>query len=1024
MYGRDSPQLPWDSPRRRTAAGGLAGGEIEQTRRFSTGFNYAGMDGSSTSSGSGGFTNVPPAGGGGHSRGASHGGYSSGTSGAGTGNNGGGERTDRDKVNQIIQAFFMKASMIIIQTRVQTKPLISRNGLKKVNKWFNIELDETEAFRGELDLWRYGDSFEPRPPPLIIETYLDTRDLTANQSLVILDTEGKKWNVDEATDAAAARAGLNAEPRRSVRGGPARHEVILERWTVELGASFNVALSPELPVVYKKGIVMFRALYTYAGLMPTWKFRRRLSKSKLNPSALKVNCRVINGNEYPRPPKDFDLLYVPLCQGESSVVETYQIGRVDSPAGSIKVGVSYRQNCEFRVDDSEALLSSQFLNLDEHFFRPPPSVLRNSSQPSGREMNSLPSAGTNQPPRSEFNQTYGSLSSFHQQGANPIGASPLSALRSAAEMADRASPAGSPIERPTTGLRSMHGSKASLRSTEGVGIQRRSSVSFMQPFKSPSLSASPANSDQVASSPRTSLNRISTPVATLHRQRPSLGTMPPSSNKMPPPSFEQASAQNAFSVSNTGSSPLSAQPMTRITSSFGSRRPRIASGASRTDDDNNSSGKASYSSSAAPGSGLYPETGANSNEDLQIRDFMNLLASGQNQTLKSFGGSSGEASSKRTGNALSKYQKMRDSHMNMADSISSSLLLQPSSTSPSTSSRHSSNVPAMIPSTAFSSSSSPGKPISPHTPHTPAVPSRLSAGLTAQNAPRHEDHRSHSGRVSVSSGGDRSERSPRSGTSSGSRMPTAATTSPLDIPSPPRPFGPRRSNSMSQQQQQHLDGDSLDFDPLVPYGPEMRQSASLGSIDTAPLSMSRLLDLQNASATNLPGTSESEPETREDNDGDDTLAFGPMRAPQTEGDVPRFPQRYTTSHRGTPYSGSGSPGHSSRGRFPSRGRGGSTPPTTGSTSSLELRAGGSSTEGRTRPSGGRTFSYTKPGIYGEEDDLLFTMSDMSVAQQSRRSLDQERGGRDGSTGSSARRRGSRGGGAGSIGESSRGAGWN
>ncbi|PWW80746.1 hypothetical protein C7212DRAFT_17239, partial [Tuber magnatum] len=121
----------------------------------------------------------------------------------------------------------------------------------------------------------------------------------------------------------------------------------------------------ELPVVYKKGIVMFRALYTYAGLMPTWKFRRRLLKSKLNLGALKVNCRVINGNDYSHPPKDFDLLYVPLCQGEGDVVGTYQIEKVDSPAGSIKVSVSYRRNCEFRVDDSEALLSSQFLNLDE-----------------------------------------------------------------------------------------------------------------------------------------------------------------------------------------------------------------------------------------------------------------------------------------------------------------------------------------------------------------------------------------------------------------------------------------------------------------------------------------------------------------------------------------------------------------------------------------------------------------------------------------------------------------------------------
>ncbi|PWW80747.1 hypothetical protein C7212DRAFT_361270 [Tuber magnatum] len=635
-------------------------------------------------------------------------------------------------------------------------------------------------------------------------------------------------------------------------------------------------------------------------------------------------------------------------------------------------------------------------------------------------MNSLPSAGMNQPLRSEFNQTYGSLSSFHQQGANPIGASPLSALRSVIEMADRTSPTGSPIERPTTGLRSMHGSKASLRSVDGGGAQRRSSVSFMQPFKSPSLSASPANSDQVASSPRTSLNRMSAPVPPLHRQRPSLGTVPLSSNKMPPPSFEQTPAQHAIPISNTGSSPLAAQPMTRIASSFGSRRPRIASGASRADDDNNSSGKASYSSSAAPGSGLYAETGANSNEDLQIRDFMMFLANGQNQTLKSFGSSLGEAPSKRTGNALSKYQKMRDSHMNMADSISSSLLLQPSSTSPSTSSRHLSNVPAMIPSTEFSSSSSPGKPISPHTPHTPAVPSRLGAGLTAQHAPRHDSHRSHPGRVS-SDGGDRPECAPSSGMSSGSRMATAATTSPLDIPSSPRPFGPRRSNSMSQQQQR-LDCDSLDFDPLVPYGPEMRQSASLGSIHTAPLSMSRLLDLQNASATNLPGTSESEPGTREDNGGEDAPAFAPIRAPQTEGDVPR--SWHATSRRGTTYSGPGSPGHSSRGRYPSRGRGSSTPPTTGSTSSLDQKAGGSSTEGRTRPSGGRVAGHTRSGIYGEEDDLLlFAMSDMSGAQQSRRSLDQERGGRDGSTGSSARRRGSRGGGAGSMGESSRRAGW-
>jgi autophagy-related protein 13 len=108
---------------------------------------------------------------------------------------------------------------------------------------FNIELDETDAFRPDLNLWRNTDSFDPKPPPLIIETYLDTRGLSPDQSLVILDENGKRWNVDEATDAAAARAGLNAEPRRGVRGNMVRHEVILERWVVELRYFFPAAFA-------------------------------------------------------------------------------------------------------------------------------------------------------------------------------------------------------------------------------------------------------------------------------------------------------------------------------------------------------------------------------------------------------------------------------------------------------------------------------------------------------------------------------------------------------------------------------------------------------------------------------------------------------------------------------------------------------------------------------------------------------------------------------------------------------------
>lgn len=769
-------------------------------------------------------------------------------------------------------------------------------------------------------------------------------------------------------------------------------------------------------MVYKKSIILFRALYTYVGLMPTWKFRRRLSKVKLNTSALKVNCRIINGNAYGRAPKEWDLLQVPLHEGDEEVIDTFSFGKVESPAGHFNISVAFRTNCEFRVDDSEALLSSHFINLDEHYFRPSLHQ-RALLQPlgyvsAGKEMNSLPSVGIHPPARPEYNQTYGSLSSFHHQGAVPSGASPLSALRNAAEMADRASLNGSPIERPPTGLRSIQGSRSSLRSFEGTGVQRRSSVSFMQPFKSPSLSASPANSEQVASSPRTSLSRIMTPVAPSHRQRPNLGTMSPTFRTSSGP-LEGILNQNTVAISSlSGSSPLAqAQPIMRIASSFGQRRPRIASGASRTDDDNTSSGKASYTSSAAPGSGLYVEAGVNStmDEDIQIRDFMSMLADGQKQTLKSFQptGTAGEGSSKRAGNALSKFQKMRDSQTALVDSMSSSLLLQPSLSSPSTSSRHLSNVPGMVPSTTFSSSSPPGKPISPHTPHTPAVPSRLSSGLTAQYEQRRH-HPPQPPQMNQPSNGGRATGEGRPG--SGQQMTTASKTSPLDIPNSPRPFGPRRSNSMSQQPE---DGAaSLDFDPTVVYGPNQRQSASLGSVNMVPLSLSRLLDLQNASGTAMPGREGSEGDLHRDNDGDESLAFGPPRPPSmnsVEEDGPRFQQRYM--------------GQPSRGRFGARGRGG-TPPT-GSTSSLVggLVNIGAAPDRPDRPSliGRRTPSYTRPGVFTEDEELLFAMSDMTVAQQSRRSMEQERGRGDGSASSTGRRR-SRGG-PGTSGEIGRG-GWN
>lgn len=760
---------------------------------------------------------------------------------------------------------------------------------------------------------------------------------------------------------------------------------------------YDLAQTPELPVVYKKSIILFRTLYSYLALMPSWKFRRRLSKLKLHSSALKIGCRVQSGDDFAKSGRRWDGLQVPLLHGDEKATEEFEFGKVESPAGSFSISVEYRSNCDFRVDDSESLLSSHFINLDEHYFHPP-SRQRPISQPStfaGRatEPGSLPLSAL--PQRPDYaGATYGSLSSFHQAGGL-TGASPISTLRAAATEMNRSS-SNSSLDHPPSRLQSIQGSKSSLRGSSDIPMSRRGSISF-QPFKSPSLSASPANPDGFVGS----MGRAGTPSSQPRPSRMGNAGVSPSSHRSSNSTVTPTGEATQSPIPITSSSPKP-QPMTRIASSFGSRRPRVSSGASLTREDDNSSGQASYTSSmAAPGSGVYAAAGTSSyEEDLQIRDFMSMLADGQRTSLKSFGGggaSSGESSIRNTGNPLSKFQRMKDSQSALADSMSSSLLLQPSS-STSNSSRNLSGVPGMVTSTTFSSSSSPGKPLSPHTPHTPAIPSRLSEGLTAQyttdrqrhSRPTASDNRRYSQPGRVAEG--------------------TATTSPLDIPLSPRFIGPRRANSNSQQQHEEAieSGESGDFEPVTSFNNRLQSSGD------APLSRSRLQDLHNASQSALPGREAAEAGSRQDDDEDDDgLAFrrvGPPPIDTAEEEPPRLASRF---HRGTPSS-------SYRGRFP---RNRADTPTTGSTSSLEKNSqtGSSGSNARTNV-GRRTPSWSRPGQGHEDEDLLFAMSDMMVAQQSRRSLDQPEkpGGSDSAT-SSGRRRSRGGSGAGDSGRG--GGGW-
>ncbi|KAI0836378.1 autophagy-related protein 13-domain-containing protein [Hypoxylon sp. FL0890] len=875
-----------------------------------------------------------------------------GTATGGNGGNrgdGGPTRDSIKKLDQIIQNIYSKAGTVILQTRMQVTPiLVGRSQERRTSRWFQLDTDDIDDFREEFRVWKQCGGFENRPPPLVIETYLDASRLKRGQSLVILDEHGKRWDVLEALNSSD-----QSSDSSSGRQGEPVTSLVLERWRIELKGKPPDQLDdfgPLLPTVYKKAIVLMRSIYATTGLLPAWKLARN-SKTKGSHPALAVRCRVSSGD---RPTYGSDTLRIPLFDGGGDVSTDYMFGDLEVPVGRFYVSVSYRNHCNFQVVETESLLSSRIgMAISDDMFKP---SLANRGH--GRRDSYAPEVGSLPYHRhvrdiTENQQRYGSLSTFHGEG--PIGTSPISALKAVkAPGSDTSSPPDSraaSIEAPPHTL--PIGSPAQRPSLRGVNESRRPSVSFQSsPFKHGSLSGSPIVRPQdpdVPPSPH-SLNRPSGLSAHVRNRSSLTAGMPASLRGAPAP----APADNSLASSPRPS------VSNRFSSSFTHRRSRPSlGGASRGDDDQNSSGKQSLSSSVAqPGSGLLNEPGAGGSsgsfqtDDESIQSFLKMIDS--KRTLQSFEPSKkGESATKRTAAQLSKFHLMRESNNALTESMNSSMQLQRSSSS---SSRQLANVPGM------STSSSPGKPLSPHTPHTPAIPSRLSENSSVDYAPT----------TRVASRSRAVE-----GLAEEPSVSTQAThegTTAIDIPTSPRPYPhARRSSSVAHQNRALVDDDDADA----------HRSVSLGAEDREPPSLSVLLGLGAAetnSAVGAPGLQSPA----------DIRATSP---PDTIGQESESVEREIRPPGGL-YSGfSGSP--YSRRYNGSAGRG-ITPPHSGSGS----LAGSSTRFGRGYSRGGATGLGVTGAAADEADDepLLFDMSEIT-REHSRRSLEEGRGG--GSTGSSS-----------------------
>lgn len=686
------------------------------------------------------------------------------------------DQKERAKLCQIAQKFFTKGALTIISSRVELPHAFTRGSNQiRVNKWFNLVLPHSDMLEEDVYEWAVQDMTSEQPRPLVIEIYLDVAELGRNQTLVVSDDRGTKWDVCEALGTSRSSTSGKSKSRST--------RIVLERWKLQLKKT-NIAGDPDLlaSTVYKHSLVMFRALYTYLRSLPAWKLGRRIAKEPANLSSLRPSYRVVPDEAVY---EGQDLLSANLYPSSEPTTIKHVFAPTITPIGPFCAEVTYRAKCDFQVADSDSLLSSQFRVMDDQRFRPSMDDVRKKDYFDHKDVSSLPSHWRSDAVKVPVH-AYGSLATYHYAGA---GTSPVSALCAADEVASSASPLEAQPSRAPPDHRAVHSSKSSLKTIaetqQPLKDPRRTSVSFAgkSPFKAGSLSSSPLF--QAKASAR-AIEKTEAMQDT--RKRNSSTTLPQTALRIP------SGSAGADTASEMPSSSLSRPTIVKYSSSFGNRRAhRLSSGGgtrgSGEDPLVNSSVRGSQSSSNPPSSGVLPGSHDASpgshipNDDDQLADFIKLLD--QKKDLRSLNrtdAASRDASTRKTAAALNKYKSLQESQMALADSLSSSTRMHRSSTS-------SSRVPALVAGSSLSSVS-PGGPKSPHTPHTPAIPSRLSSAAIAEDfedgpdSPAHSDH----------SDRGRSDSNNQSEQADLSQVPGSR---PIDVPmSPQHRLRSRRSSSV------------------------------------------------------------------------------------------------------------------------------------------------------------------------------------------------------------------------------------
>lgn len=550
------------------------------------------------------------------------------------------------KLIQVIQNFFSKALQIVLQARSLPDPTNytadTESRSSKINKWFNLHMatPNEDWIRGEIKLWKSFTDVS-QLPPMIIETYLDLRQLSPREIVVLEDDNGNSWTV--------------------AKGGTKKQEVVVERWLIEFDKNFVSGSGvDELPLIYKQAIVLLRVIYGITRLTPAFKLKKLLAK--LSPKSLTLRNKFIDGKQ-PISSKGRIGLSKPVIPHQMLLTDSHMTQKMFAPIqttlGTLRVSVAYRNHYRFLVQDNEEMLSNHFLLTDQE-----KAAKEAAQRDIGSSIIEPPSGHEDEPepvPKSLHAEKFSVLPCTSEPPDDDLTPRVKHKLvLYAVSSASIQRPSIQPFKVGSIGNSPPQGTPHTPTSVHGSSMERRISITSNRSGSNASLAALLRN-------PRGSTSSSNTPntIAIAGSQIPASVLFPRSVSSSHGSQLPQEDSSE--NISNTP----------RFSSSFGSRQSRRFSNTSARNYPMNETNTSflgtsvELASSEAPLSGLYIDDDISTFVRM-IDGKSDLRLSSSNQQDSKLGNFHNESNSQL--DALSKFQLLKSQHQQLSESVSASLI--------------------------------------------------------------------------------------------------------------------------------------------------------------------------------------------------------------------------------------------------------------------------------------------------------------------------------------------------------------